>query len=320
MFSEMERRTVGFPEQLGALRRTGGSGGAQDSVFRERQGEFFDENPPLYPWPDILRRQGLGLVCKPREALWREGLEGLNLRPGDRLLDIGCGIGIWLDRLGAQFGVDGFGIDVSTASLQTAMAESVRPSSLACAEGGRLPFASESFEAVICVDVLEHIPQQSQAIGEMARILKEGGSLFLWSINSQQRMTWNWCLDKLGVDVFDRVAHDPRLLPDVPSVEKLLVSSGMSVGTPILFDSFFALALDEAIMVAASACERLGLYGKGNRFGETLGRIFLAVANALSTRLLGPLMWLDRSWTRKGLSNGFLFVARKPYDAEREEE
>jgi len=311
MFSPMEPlapKPLGDPQ---ALKDIVVGGGQDEAAIRGWQEEFFDEHPPLYPWPEILRKEGLKWVCKPREALWRAALEDLQMLPGERLLDIGCGTGIWLDRLGKEYAIRGCGVDVSTQSLNIAMSSSARKNNFACAEGARLPFAARSFEVVLCLDVLEHMPDQSQAIREMGRVLKEGGRLLLWTLNSKQRLTWNWCLSKLGLDIYDRVAHHPSLLPNLPEVETHLGASGMTVSKPVLFDSFFALALDEAIMIVVSLCDRIGLFKKDSWFGERLGRSFLAVVDVGSRWLLKPLMWLDRPWTKKGYSNGFMLVAHK---------
>ena len=55
------------------------------TAVSQDQAEFFDESPPLYPWPRLLRLAGLGRVCKPREAKWKQGFEDLALKPGDKV-------------------------------------------------------------------------------------------------------------------------------------------------------------------------------------------------------------------------------------------
>src|SRR3546814_2135706 len=47
------------------------------------------------------------------------------------------------------------------------------------ADGALLPFPDQSFEAVICSEVLEHVPDPRLVLDEIARVLKPGGCLLL---------------------------------------------------------------------------------------------------------------------------------------------
>ena len=282
------------------------------SALPQSQAEFFDEKPPLYPWPRLLRVAGLQRVCKPREAKWKQGLEDLALKPNDKLLDLGCGTGIWVDRLHREFGIVGFGMDISSQSLLTAIQESPKSLSFLCAEGSDLPYRDGSFDAVVSLDVLEHIVDQRQCLEEMSRVISPGGSLFLWTLNRNQRFTWNWWLEHLGIDIFDRVAHDPALLPDPDTVVDQLEDLGLKIVSVDLFNSFFTLAVDEAIMVTVSLLRKLNLFKHEGRLADLFGRAFLASVDGLSRSLLGVLHWLDGPWIRRRLSNGFIVLAEKP--------
>src|SRR3546814_15029687 len=50
------------------------------------------------------------------------------------------------------------------------------------ADGALLPFPDQSFEAVICSEVLEHVPDPRLVLDEIARVLKPGGCLLLTEI------------------------------------------------------------------------------------------------------------------------------------------
>ena len=101
-------------------------------------------------------------------------------------------------------------------------------------------------------------------------MLKPGGRVFLWSINRSQQFTWNWVLAKLGVDVFERVAHEPARLPDPVTVVDQLDAAGLSVESLDYFNAFFTLALDEAIMIVIEFMKRLGM--KCRKVGYVPGR------------------------------------------------
>jgi SAM-dependent methyltransferase len=48
-----------------------------------------------------------------------------------------------------------------------------------CYSGGQTPFAQETFDTVVCVDVIEHLPKPEEFLREFLRVLKPGGHLLL---------------------------------------------------------------------------------------------------------------------------------------------
>lgn len=112
----------------------------------------------------------------------------LGLKTGDVLLDLGCGegrhvISAWLDADITAIGVDLSLVDVA------ATAEKLKPFrfadnekkhfGLCVSDALNLPFADNSFDKVICSEVLEHIPDYAAALVEINRVLKPGGSFAL---------------------------------------------------------------------------------------------------------------------------------------------
>ena len=92
-----------------------------------------------------------------------------------RVLDLGCGTGAFAADL-AAFG-DPVGADMSRLALD--YARSRGSFGLVQADGSALPFASESFDAAIGLDVFEHIEDDQAALNECARVLRAGGVLVL---------------------------------------------------------------------------------------------------------------------------------------------
>ncbi|HSP06052.1 MAG TPA: class I SAM-dependent methyltransferase [Acidobacteriota bacterium] len=113
----------------------------------------------------------------------RKFLGWINLSAGKMLLDVACGSGGPALRIAADTGCSVVGIDVHEAAISTA-------NSLAAARGmteraefrlvnasGRLPFRDGSFDAVTCIDAINHLPERREVIAEWSRILKPGGRL-----------------------------------------------------------------------------------------------------------------------------------------------
>ena len=91
------------------------------------------------------------------------------------ILDAGCGTGINLALL-AEFG-DVLGVDRSEEAIRFCHlrgADNVRQ-----AEIERLPFVDNTFGLVTALDVLEHIPGDGQALGEIVRVCQMGGHVLI---------------------------------------------------------------------------------------------------------------------------------------------
>ncbi len=106
----------------------------------------------------------------PREDVRLRGLiESLGTIRGQRILDLGCGKGRFGRRL-AEEGATVVGLDRSRAMLAQA---SDLPRIHASAR--RLPLCTAMFDAVIAVEVIEHLPAMDDVLHEVHRVLRPGG-------------------------------------------------------------------------------------------------------------------------------------------------
>ncbi len=108
----------------------------------------------------------------------------LELEPGMKVLDAGCGSGRHVCEAFRRRGVEVVGLDVQwddlcrTKGYLSLMArESGSPWLVLKGDVARLPFADGVFDVVICSEVLEHVPDSIQAIREIVRSLRPGGDL-----------------------------------------------------------------------------------------------------------------------------------------------
>jgi SAM-dependent methyltransferase len=95
------------------------------------------------------------------------------LKPGDRSLEIGCGIGTVVAELVKQ-GYDALGTDISQVAVEYGQAKygNVR---LEVQPAEELPYADGTFDVVLSFDLFEHIARIDRHIGEVQRVLKPGG-------------------------------------------------------------------------------------------------------------------------------------------------
>jgi len=111
----------------------------------------------------------------------------LEFKPGFRVLDAGCGTGRHITEAFRRKGVDVVGIDMKLSDLTKAK-DTLGAMMVAGESGGgevlmsvsditKLPFADDTFDIVICSEVMEHIPGHELAAGELIRILKPGHAL-----------------------------------------------------------------------------------------------------------------------------------------------
>jgi SAM-dependent methyltransferase len=129
-------------------------------------------------------------------------LEYLQPRPGDRVLDCGCGLGWFLKVIDELAPCRLTGIDYDLPRLRRARAEISSRVSLAAGSVTRLPYADGAFDKVILSEVLEHLAEDLPGLLEVKRVVRPGGTIAITVPNHDYPFLWdpiNWSLERLGL-------------------------------------------------------------------------------------------------------------------------
>jgi len=110
------------------------------------------------------------------------------LKPGDKILEIGCGIGSIVFAL-SEKGYDITGIDISSEAIVYGLKKygNIR---LQVQAAESLPYENESFDVVLSFDLLEHIARVDKHIREVFRVLRTGGYYLFQTPNKYSNIIW----------------------------------------------------------------------------------------------------------------------------------
>src|SRR5215470_13969421 len=190
----------------------------------------------------------------------------MNLRPGERVLDLGCGSG-WATRLLARIVADGpegfgqvVGVDVADEMIRQARTLSKDFENILYVWGSaqQIPWEENFFDKMLSVESFYYYPDQDRALAELFRVMAPHGRMFiLINLYKDNPYSLQW-VDKLKVPVhvrssaeyiellkkhaFENVEY--RLLPDdTPTPENYKTTSFHSLDDMKAFKKIGALLL-----------------------------------------------------------------------------
>ena len=239
----------------------------------------------------LVRRRGLtGFQFKALKT--RQLLDRLSPREGELVLDIGSGDGSALALLETRYGVRGVGVDISPLAVERAALLAPWGREYYQGDAEQLPFADGTFDGLVCLDVLEHLPHPDRCIAEAGRVLRDGGWALFYAVSRRDDYTWHWEQRRLsggvlGVD--DGAGHRRENFIRPQQARRWAAEAGMQVRL-VPFHGLATLALDE-------------------RFVALFGGL-LRLPGAPET-LLRLAEWADRPLTARGFGNGFYVVVRR---------
>jgi len=102
----------------------------------------------------------------------------LNLNGGEKVLEIGSGLGLLGKEIKEEVdgSIDYFGVELAFNPSRESKENQIDPLQ---ANALKLPFAEGTFDAVVSTDVMEHIADAGSAIDEIGRVLRPGGKAFI---------------------------------------------------------------------------------------------------------------------------------------------
>jgi ubiquinone/menaquinone biosynthesis C-methylase UbiE len=182
----LARRTVaGDPaseRDLAALARVLDARSARSRSFFDTVGPEWDSLRKVWN-DDVLRARALNRLVP----------------SGLRVADVGTGTGVLAMEL-ASAGLDVVAVDHSPAMLEAARAKIAErgalPIELRLGEASRLPLADGEVDAAFTHMVLQYLPSPADALAEMARVVRPGGSVVAIDFVTHDR---EWMRDELGV-------------------------------------------------------------------------------------------------------------------------
>lgn len=152
---------------------------------------------------------------------------------GKTVLDLGCAGGFMAEAL-AQRGADVTGIDPAVGAIDAARAHARQGGmriGYDVGVGEALPYDSASFDAVVCVDVLEHVSDLDKVLSEVERTLRPGGMFLFDTINRNplaRLATITIAEDMLRL--LPPGTHDPTMFIKPPELRAALQGAGLVPG------------------------------------------------------------------------------------------
>ncbi|HKY27102.1 MAG TPA: methyltransferase domain-containing protein [Pyrinomonadaceae bacterium] len=134
---------------------------------------------------DVIRKETFGEDIGQNSWLTADEydrfIRWLNLTPDDHALEVACGAGGPALYLANQIGCYVTGIDANESGIATAtqrtteLNQSNRVTFKVADANGHLPFADNSFDAILCIDSMNHFPNRLSVFEEWRRVLRPGG-------------------------------------------------------------------------------------------------------------------------------------------------
>ncbi len=140
----------------------------------------------------------------------------------DRVLDVGCGTGLFTTRLSAELGVATAGVDYSWGMIDQASRHSRAPSWVQ-ADAMALPIASGAVDAIVCTESFHWYPDQARALKEFKRVLRPEGRIYVALINPATERISEWTRR------WSQRGRQPLYWPTSERMRSMVTAAGLQV-------------------------------------------------------------------------------------------
>ncbi len=115
-------------------------------------------------------------------------VDHLNIKPNSHFLDIGCGTGWAVYYVANKLKDKGYfvGVDISEGMIDKAYQKSdgFKNMQFIKSSADELPFENDYFDYVICTNSFHHHPNPEKSVGEISRVLKNGGQVYILDVTN----------------------------------------------------------------------------------------------------------------------------------------
>ena len=231
--------------------------------FERLAGEWWDANGKLRP----LHQQGPARLGFIRDVLVHHfGRPPKELKPlgGLSILDVGCGGGLVSEPL-ARLGASVIGIDPTVDSIAVARGHALGQGlsiDYRTASVEELQTAGETFDAIVCMEVIEHVPDQAAFVRSLGQLVRPEGALVISTLNR----TWkSYALAIVAAEYvlgwLPRGTHDWNRFVTTDELRRYLGDAGfappeLSGITYDVMDDAWRLTVDTDVNYIAAAVRR----------------------------------------------------------------